>query len=104
VKEHDGEGSCHRAGPKGSRAAHANIRKRQAVAVEAVAVPTGYARERPTMNRLLTTIEVAEILGVPVRTLYSWRYKDEGPRARKVGRHLRYSEADVLAWLDSLAA
>ncbi|MEY2422806.1 MAG: hypothetical protein QOI95_2873 [Acidimicrobiaceae bacterium] len=56
------------------------------------------------MNRLLTTIEVAEILGVPVRTLYSWRYKDEGPRARKVGRHLRYSEADVLAWLDSLAA
>jgi excisionase family DNA binding protein len=55
------------------------------------------------MNRLLTTIEVAEILGVPVRTLYSL-CNDEGPRARKVGRHLRYSEADVLAWLDSRAA
>jgi excisionase family DNA binding protein len=89
---------------EGSRGAQAKIRNHQAVAVEAAAGPTGDARERLTMNRLLTTIEVAEILGVPVRTLYSWRYKDEGPRARKVGKHLRYSEADVMAWLDSLAA
>jgi excisionase family DNA binding protein len=50
-----------------------------------------------------TAEEVAEYLGVPVATLYQWRYHDKGPRASKVGRHIRYRWADVEAWLDSQA-
>lgn len=52
------------------------------------------------MTRLLWTDEVAEILGVPVATVYAWRLRGTGPRALKVGRYLRYREQDVAAWLD----
>jgi excisionase family DNA binding protein len=55
-------------------------------------------------RELLTVPEVAEMLAVPVGTLYAWRHKGTGPRALKVGRHLRYRAADVGEWLDSLAA
>jgi excisionase family DNA binding protein len=50
--------------------------------------------------RLLSTEEVARILVVPVNTLYCWRYKGTGPKAYRVGKHLRYRLEDVLAWLD----
>lgn len=53
-----------------------------------------------TDDRLWTTEETADYLGVPVKTLYRWRYMDTGPRALKVGRHLRYRPSDVEAWLD----
>ena len=45
--------------------------------------------------------EVADYLGVPRATLYGWRYKGTGPRAMRVGRHLRYRRADVEAWLET---
>lgn len=53
--------------------------------------------------RLLSTDEVARLLVVPVTTLYTWRYKGTGPRAFKVGKHLRYRLADVLTWLEQQA-
>lgn len=52
-------------------------------------------------SRLLPTDEVARLLVVPVTTLYTWRYKGTGPKAFKVGKHLRYKLADVLGWLES---
>lgn len=52
-------------------------------------------------DRLLTAQEVADFLGVPVATLYSWRHKHEGPRGFRVGRHVRYRAADVEAWLEA---
>lgn len=52
---------------------------------------------------LATPIEVAEYLQVPLKTLYQWRYQGEGPRAYRVGRHLRYRWDDVEAWVASLA-
>lgn len=52
--------------------------------------------------RLLSTQEVARILTVPVTTLYCWRYKGTGPKAFRVGKHLRYRLEDVLTWLDQL--
>ncbi len=52
---------------------------------------------------LATPVEVAEYLQVPLKTLYQWRYQGEGPRAYRVGRHLRYRWEDVEAWLASLA-
>ena len=55
------------------------------------------ADQRP----LLTTQQVAEYLGVPVATLYRWRYVGTGPPAIKLGVHLRFESEDLAAWLDS---
>ena len=55
-------------------------------------------------DRLMTTSEVAEYLTVPVTTLYRWRQTGEGPRALRIGKHLRYPMADLHAWLGLQAA
>jgi excisionase family DNA binding protein len=44
--------------------------------------------------------DVASYLGVPLATLYQWRYLGTGPSAYRVGRHLRYESAAVQSWLD----
>jgi predicted DNA-binding transcriptional regulator AlpA len=48
---------------------------------------------------LLTPTDVSSLLGVPVKTLYAWRYKETGPRAILVGRHLRWHPEVVRRWL-----
>jgi excisionase family DNA binding protein len=45
--------------------------------------------------------EVSDYLGVPVKTLYQWKWRGEGPPVRKVGRHLRYVPALVRAWVEN---
>ena len=37
--------------------------------------------------------------GVPVATLYRWRYVGTGPPAIKVGRHLRFDPDDLEMWI-----
>ncbi|MQY07265.1 helix-turn-helix transcriptional regulator [Actinomadura macrotermitis] len=49
-------------------------------------------------DRLWSPEDVSAYLGVPVNTLYIWRHRGTGPRARRVGKHLRYDPADVRAW------
>jgi excisionase family DNA binding protein len=49
-------------------------------------------------------LEVADILKVPLTTLYQWRYKGIGPPSIRVGRHIRYRWADVEAWLEEQRA
>lgn len=50
-------------------------------------------------DRLWTIDEVSYFLGdVPKATLYQWRYLGIGPKAGRVGRHLRYDPAEVIAW------
>jgi predicted DNA-binding transcriptional regulator AlpA len=51
------------------------------------------------IERLLTPVDVAEILGIPVKSLYAWRHRGVGPQALKIGRHLRYRPSDVEAFL-----
>jgi excisionase family DNA binding protein len=51
------------------------------------------------LERLLSTEEVAEVLGRPPRTLRQWRYLGEGPKYLKVGATVRYRPRDVEAWL-----
>ena len=51
-------------------------------------------------NHLLSPTELATWLGVPVSTIYNWRYTRSGPPGFKVGRHVRYRRAEVDAWLD----
>lgn len=55
------------------------------------------------MSIYLTTEQVSEYLTVPVGTLYQWRSRGRGPRAAKVGRHLRWKQADVDRWVDDQA-
>jgi DNA-binding transcriptional MerR regulator len=51
-----------------------------------------------TIDRLWTPKEVSEYLRVPKATLYQWRYLGIGPKAGRVGRHLRYDPKDVITW------
>lgn len=55
-----------------------------------------------TAERLWSIEDTAEYLQIPVGTLYRWRYRRTGPRAFKVGRHLRYDPNDVRRWLHEL--
>ena len=52
-----------------------------------------------TLDRLLTTRQLADYLGVPVATLYAWRQSGDGPPGFRVGKHLRFRERDVDAWI-----
>ncbi len=53
--------------------------------------------------RLLTTQEAAERLRVSVSFLMKARLRGDGPRYRKIGRAVRYSEADLTDWLKARA-
>lgn len=53
---------------------------------------------------LWTVDDVAAFLGVPVKTLYQWKWRGEGPPVRKIGRHLRYDPEAVCAWATGSAA
>jgi hypothetical protein len=53
---------------------------------------------------LWTVHDVSAFLGVPVGTLYQWRYMRIGPPAYRVGRHIRYDPAAVRTWLPTLDA
>jgi excisionase family DNA binding protein len=50
-------------------------------------------------ERLLSTEEVADWLGVPPTTIYNWRTRHEGPRGFRVGRWIRFRREDVEAWI-----
>jgi predicted DNA-binding transcriptional regulator AlpA len=45
--------------------------------------------------------QLAEREGVPLQTVYGWNKTRTGPRFMKIGRHVRYRLADVIAWEDS---
>ena len=68
------------------------------------AVPDPTPGPQPTAARLWTAHDVADYLGVPLTTLYQWRYLGTGPAAYRVGRHLRYEPSAVQAWLQQHAS
>jgi excisionase family DNA binding protein len=55
------------------------------------------------LEKLLTTKEVAELLGVPYRTLLDWRPAERPPAAR-IGKHLRFKPSDVESWVEDKMA
>jgi excisionase family DNA binding protein len=57
---------------------------------------------RALPERFLTPVDLADLLGIPVETVYQWRRKNTGPRGFRVGRHLRFHPEDVRAWVSSL--
>jgi predicted DNA-binding transcriptional regulator AlpA len=46
----------------------------------------------------LSPEDLAEREGVPIQTVYGWNKTGAGPRYLRIGRHVRYRVADVLAW------
>lgn len=56
---------------------------------------------QPANDPVLTTRQVAAYLQVEVKTVYSWRLRRLGPKAAKVGKHLRFRQSDVDEWLDA---
>jgi predicted DNA-binding transcriptional regulator AlpA len=52
---------------------------------------------------LMTPQDLSEHLGVPVATLYGWRYNGYGPPGFRVGKHLRWRRSDVERWIDQQA-
>ncbi|WP_129668562.1 helix-turn-helix domain-containing protein [Phytoactinopolyspora endophytica] len=56
-----------------------------------------------SIDRLWTVEDVSHYLGVPVKTLYQWKWRGEGPPVRKIGRHLRYDPAALKTWVNQAA-
>lgn len=46
----------------------------------------------------LSAEDLAEREGVPLQTVYGWNKTRTGPQYMKIGRHVRYRLADVVAW------
>lgn len=64
---------------------------------------------KTTAADLLTAADLADLLGISVTTLYSWRSHPRrspdgcgGPPAYRVGRTLRWDATEVAAWLTTL--
>lgn len=53
------------------------------------------------MNDLMTPSEAAAVLRLPEATLRQWRYLGRGPAYMKVGKHIRYRQADLTKWIDT---
>jgi len=54
-------------------------------------------------NRMLSARDVAAILAVPERTVRD-RWREWGLQAYRIGKHLRWKERDVHAWIDRQTA
>ncbi|GAA4041037.1 hypothetical protein GCM10023063_28490 [Arthrobacter methylotrophus] len=49
-------------------------------------------------QRHMTPQDLALRLGVPLSSIYGWRSQHKGPRAMRIGKHVRYRIVDVLTW------
>ena len=45
--------------------------------------------------------DVSRYLKIPVKTLHQWRCRGCGPKARRLGKHLRYDPQEVRDWFES---
>jgi excisionase family DNA binding protein len=53
------------------------------------------------LDPLLSIEDLAEYLGVPVATIYDWRVDGKGPCGVRVGRHVKFTQSDVLTWIEA---
>ncbi|MFJ9854295.1 helix-turn-helix transcriptional regulator [Streptomyces sp. NPDC101150] len=54
---------------------------------------------RTLPEQFLTPLDLADLFGVPIETIYQWRRKRTGPRGFRAGRHVRYDPEDVRRWV-----
>lgn len=57
-----------------------------------------------TAPRVLNEQDVVSMTGLARGTLAYYRHAGTGPKSYKLGRRVRYDEADVLAWIASQKA
>jgi len=50
------------------------------------------------VDKHLSPAELAERYDVPLETVYGWNKTRTGPEYLRIGRHVRYRMADVIAW------
>ena len=55
----------------------------------------------PMSRPLLDTDRAARYLAVQKKTMCNWRTRGDGPPFLRIGRSVRYSPADLDAWLDA---
>ncbi|MBP2414256.1 excisionase family DNA binding protein [Arthrobacter stackebrandtii] len=53
----------------------------------------------PIREEWLSPKDICRELQIPEQTFYQWRTKHAGPRAHRIGRHLRISRTDLNEWL-----
>ncbi len=58
-------------------------------------------QELDTLGNLWTIEDLSSFLQIPAGTIYQWRHRGEGPPALRLGNHLRWQAATVLAWVQS---
>ncbi|WFE71219.1 helix-turn-helix domain-containing protein [Halomonas sp. M1] len=51
--------------------------------------------------KLLNTAEAANLLGLKKNTLEIWRWRGCGPAYKKIGNSVRYSDSDLLDYIES---
>lgn len=52
-------------------------------------------------EKLLSTKELSEYLGIAVSTIIEYRMNNKGPIYAKLGHLVRYKQSDVDAWVES---
>jgi predicted DNA-binding transcriptional regulator AlpA len=53
-----------------------------------------------TNPKILSASQTAAILGLSEATLQKMRKDNAGPRWFRIGKHIRYLETDITAWID----
>ena len=62
---------------------------------------SGAPHESAKSHPLLSPVELATLLSVPLPTIYRWRSRQQGPPSFRIGRHVRYSLEDIQEWLET---
>ena len=52
------------------------------------------------MSTYLTYPQIADLLNIPLRTLYLYKKEGKAPMTLKVGRHFRVSEEALAVWIE----
>jgi predicted DNA-binding transcriptional regulator AlpA len=50
------------------------------------------------MFRYYTFEQIADLLGIPLKTIYFYHNRGDGPQVHKFGKHLRVLESDFIQW------
>ena len=113
TRQRDDHASSHRPGPAGPAAAST-----RGEVIPLTGTPSGDNRKEANANRkgtrprsgtlggynkMLSAREVAAILSVPERTIRE-KWRDWELPAYRIGKHLRWKEREVYAWIDRNAA
>jgi excisionase family DNA binding protein len=52
-----------------------------------------------TGREWLSAEQLADELGLPVKTIYTWNTQGTGPERHRFGKHVRYRRRDVEQWV-----